>query len=147
MDIMTDNQRDKLNRFLAEKVIGIVVGKIEVLNDRYPYGYRLDNADGTPYAYPGGGLHGWGYQHSEDAAWFYCPKFCTSWADCEPLLDKIERDGWKWDWDNFDDRYTFEVMKDCDNGPNENSLVFHASSKTRTEALCLAIARCYGWKV
>ena len=142
---MTDDQCDRLNRFLAEKVIGIVVGKIEVLNDRYPYGYRLDNADGTPYAYPGGGLHGWGYQHSEDAAWFYCPKFCTSWADCEPLLDKIERDGWKWmlagEMFVGRERYEFAISK------GTGGTIISQASSSRTEALRLAVGRAYGWKV
>ena len=70
----------------------------------------------------------------------------TKWSECEPLLNQIERDGWEWDWDNYDGRYTFEVQKNCEAGPNENSLVFYAHANTRTAALCRAVARAYGWK-
>ena len=74
------------------------------------------------------------------------PDYIEDWNSCQFLINKIERDGWVWCWDSYDNRYTFEIMRDCESGPNENSLVFHASGETRTEALCLAIAKAYGWK-
>lgn len=95
-----------------------------------------------------------GWEQGPDDIWFN-KGVASSWStwnplgelrDCEPLLDKIEKDGWEWDLDNFDGRYTFELMKNCEAGPNENSLVSHANGTTRTEALCLAIARAYGYK-
>ncbi len=119
---MTPAQRERLNRFLAEKVTQIYmpVGSDPRL---------LDEA----------------WKDGENIEW-EPPNYVESWADCGQLLNKIERDGWVWCWDSYDNRYTFEIMRDCESGPNENSLVFHASGETRTEALCLAIAKAYGWK-
>lgn len=146
---MTDDQREQLNRFLAERVMGC--GPMKYITDeccdtnRPIFGWNACPVHGAACSWEEC-TSGYRYKCGPYEFWAH-PSYSTSWPDCEPLLDKIERDGWKWDWDNFDDRYTFEVMKDCDNGPNENSLVFHVSSKTRTEALCLAVGRAYGWKV
>ncbi len=69
----------------------------------------------------------------------------SKWADCEPLLDKIGKDGWEWQlcsckpsernprW-----QYYFQIIQDDGD--------FCDTKGSRTEALCLAIARAYGWK-
>lgn len=116
---MTPAQREQLNRFLAETVMGW-----EVKSWRYL---------------------GCAYVRTTGSIWSYEWRPIASWSDCGQLLNKIERDGWVWCWDSYD-RYTFEMMRDCASGPNENSRVFHASGETRTEALCLAIAKAYGGK-
>ncbi len=75
------------------------------------------------------------------------PKF-ESLADCEPLLDKIETDGLKWHFDNTTDGgYGCQVWGQRPIGVVwKQTRTGHGWSKdSRTEALCLAIARCYGW--
>lgn len=110
---MTDDQRARLNRFLAERVM-----EWEVRN-----GYLFIKGS---------------HVSTDRSSYSYQPS--CSWADCEPLLDKIERDGWKWIFDNVTDGgYGGHVWRLPHSG--------HGWSKaSRTEALCLAIARCYGWK-
>lgn len=76
---MTDDQRDQLNRFLAERVtqIYIPVGSDHrLLDEAWKDG---DNIEWEP------------------------PNYMESWADCEPLLDKIEQDKLKWNLDNSTD--------------------------------------------
>ncbi len=113
---MTDDQRERLNRFLAEKVtqIYIPVGSDpRLLEEAWKDG---DNIEWEP------------------------PNYVESWPDCEPLLDKIERDKWYWSLDNADDGgYGCHAWNHEDYG-------YGWSKSSRTEALCLAIARLYGWK-
>lgn len=103
---MTDDQRDKLNRFLA----------VEVLK-----------------------VHTCQYGYIEDV-----PDF-SKWADCEPLLDKIERDGWKWmlagEMLVGGERYECAISK------GTGGTIISQASSSRTEALCLAVGRAYGWKL
>ncbi len=75
-----------------------------------------------------------------------CEMFVNAWNPCEllrycePLLDKIERDKWYWSLDNADDGgYGCHAWNHEDYG-------YGWSKSSRTEALCLAIARLYGWK-
>lgn len=75
-----------------------------------------------------------------------CEMFVNAWNPCEllrycePLLDKIGRDKWYWSLDNADDGgYGCHAWNHEDYG-------YGWSKSSRTEALCLAIARLYGWK-
>lgn len=115
---MTDNQRDKLNRFLAERVLGWTVTAY--------------------YCYPPG------LSPESNVAHYRLPTF-ESLADCEPLLNKIERDGWKWmlagEMFVGRERYEFAISK------GTGGTIISQASSSRTEALRLAVGRAYGWKV
>lgn len=113
---MTDDQRARLNRFLAERVMGWIVNLYEP-DDVLMYVEGDEERLPVDYWEP-----------------------LTCWYDCESLLDKIEQDKLKWSLDNSTDGgYGCHVW-----GPPNSG---HGWSKaSRTEALCLAIARCYGWK-
>jgi hypothetical protein len=123
------HDHDALNRWLAEHVLGLTVFKC--------FGYwwavppTCKEGDALPQTY-------------------ILPDPYRSFADCEPLLDKVERDGWDWslnaippNWGDVYDRnprwqYTFRLMRaDEDWGETED---------TRTAALCRAVASAYGWK-
>ena len=94
---MTPQQRDALNRFLAERVMG-----------KQGEALLVD--------------------------------YVSDWNTCQYLLDKIEQDGFLWTWGNNDDNgYRFMVWANGRHGTTW-------SKDCRTEALCLAIARAYGWK-
>lgn len=111
---MTPAQREQLNRFLAEKVMGWTEGE-----------YEHD-----------------GVYRSESG--IEC--FVAHWnplcllRDCTLLLDKIEQDGFMWDLGKqYNGYYASNLRK-----PGER--LFWHDSRSRTEALCLAIARAYGWE-
>lgn len=108
---MTDDQRERLNRFLVENVMGW--RQIE-----------------TWWVSP----EGFNVIYVKE----YQPVVCL--RDCEPLLDKIEEDKRHYSFDNVTDGgYGCHVWGQPHSG--------HGWSKdSRTEALCLAIARCYSWK-
>lgn len=113
---MTSEKRDKLNRFLAEKVMGWTI-------TRY-------------YCFPPG------LPSEANVAHYKLPDF-GKWADCEPLLDKIEQDGWAWKLGTSlyvldGGGYWCQLAK--------GQLVRYRQAHIRTEALCLAIARAYGYQ-
>ena len=71
------------------------------------------------------------------------PRFVESFADCEPLLDKVEHDGWCWSWLSSTRDYMVTVYRrDGDATKKGVSEI----STSRTEALCLAIARAYNYQ-
>lgn len=116
---MTPTQREQLNRFLAEKVMGWAEGEYE-----HDGVYRSEAGIECFVAH-------------------WNPLFLLQ--DCTLLLDKIERDGWDI-WAEFDQQsklWTWQIVRvndTHDDGPCVEN------STSRTEALCLAIARAYGWK-
>ena len=63
-----------------------------------------------------------------------------SLADCEPLLNQIERDKWKWRWCVYDG-YRFVMWQNT--VPEKKYLV---DGDTRTAALCECVAKAYGFK-
>ncbi len=76
--------------------------------------------------------------------WF-APDFSIL-ADCEPLLNKIEQDGWIWEtgfrtW-NDERWYWFDMEK----GSPYRSISRASNQPSSTQAISLAIARAYGWK-
>ena len=104
---------DDLNRFLAEKVLG------------WTYDDKRD----------------WWRTHEGGVRQGFDPR--RSLFHCEPLLDKIEQDGWDWSClGSGEARWTeFSMWR------NENNKdPIEVMAATRTEALCRAIARAYGWK-
>jgi len=140
-NIMTDDQCDRLNRFLAEMVLGWKFDQPPP--DRSYYCRMAKTLDAPVWISMPGGAWQCGLCNGS-------PDF-GKWADCEPLLSKIERDGLHWSVDNVTDGgYGCNVWGQ----PLISGLVWKKrqsghgwSSSSRTEALCLAIARCYGWKV
>jgi len=111
---MTPAQREQLNRFLAEKVMGWTEGEYE---------------------------HDGMYR---SASGIEC--FVAHWnpllllRDCTLLLDKIEQDGWEWSARKVKRvdsgaYYEFALTKTID------AHLIVARSESRTEALCLAIAK------
>ncbi len=117
---MTDDQRERLNRFLAERVMGwkLITESDVVCGTETLW---VDADEKIRYV---------------ELNWDPAKRL----ACCEPLLDKIERDKWYWSWDNADDGgYGCHAWNHDDYG-------YGWSKASRTEALCLAIARCYGWK-
>ncbi len=116
---MTPQQRDALNRFLAERVMG------------------FQDRTGLEWNAYGNAKPQW--KDANNNYYMRIPSYCQSWADCEPLLDKIEQDKYWWDWQRGDtERYWFAI--------EEAQNLHEAYGSTRTEALCLAIAKIYGWK-
>lgn len=129
---MTDDQCDRLNRFLAERVLGWKFDQPPP--DRSYYCRMAKTLDAPVWISLPGGKWKCGLCNGS-------PDF-GRWADCEPLLDKIERDGWHWLWQPATHpagQYLATIFK----GDAEHQY----QSNIRTEALCLAIARAYGWKV
>lgn len=63
-----------------------------------------------------------------------------SFADCEPLFDKIERDRWVISIENYDGWVVGLVPR----GATRSG--YSAQADTLTEALCLAIAKAYGYQ-
>lgn len=108
---MTPAQHDSLNRFLATTVMGWKY--YEYIKAYVPYeGCRLDECI---------------YPHNF--------KPVERLADCEPLLDKIEKDGWLWEWSIVcSGRYWVTIESE--------EIYREAYAGSRTEALCLAIAVC-----
>lgn len=112
-------RREPLNRFLAETVMGW---------DSKLWGYL-----------------GLAYERTTGSIWSHEWSPTSVWRDCEPLLNKIEQDGWEWSARNVKRvdsgaYYEFALTKTID------AHLIVARSESRTEALCLAIARAYGWK-
>jgi len=111
---MTPAQREQLNRFLAEKVMGWTEGEYE---------------------------HDGMYR---SASGIEC--FVAHWnpllllRDCTLLLDKIEQDKHYWTWKKPEGGGCMFCLWGKTRFAEEWSL------DSRTEALCLAIARAYGWK-
>lgn len=138
---MTDNQRERLNRFLAERVMG---WKFDLPPpDRFHYCRMAKTLDAPVWISMPGGEWQCGLCNGS-------PDF-MQWADCEPLLDKIERDGLHWSFDNATDGgYGCHVWAGDQPPKGVTWKQRHGghgwSKSSRTEALCLAIARCYGWK-
>lgn len=130
---MTDDQRDKLNRFLAERVLGWKFNQPPP--DRSYYCRMAKTLDAPVWISMPGGEWQCGLCNGS-------PDF-GRWADCEPLLDKIERDGWKWMFSGriVGETYEFSMSRDI------GGEIISQESSARTEALCLAVGRAYGWKV
>lgn len=126
---MTPARADRLNRFLVEQVMGWTVGD-------HPEKH---------------GTGQWFCEYGEDVYFtgdrgdFVCSSNfdpLDEFADCEPLMDKIERDEWTWEWSVALPGPEY-LVRMANIVTSQRSV---ASAKTRTEALCLAIARAYGWK-
>lgn len=129
---MTPSQREHLNRFLAEGVLRWREGDHP---EKHGTGQWMSEYD-FPVWFTGNGDE----FIISDA---FNP--LENWADCEPLLDKIERDGWEWSarkLKRIDSGayYEFALTKTID------AHLIVARSVSRTEAICLAIALAYGWK-
>lgn len=116
---MTDDQRAQLNRFLAERVMGWVEGEL--------------NGNQVYRSYEG------------------CEMFVNAWNPCEllrycePLLDKVEQDGWNWELgcsSPYPDEYSYFCC--IHNGKHDGTGTWQRGN-SRTEALALAIAKAYGY--
>ncbi len=128
---MTPQQRDALNRFLAETVLGWQFGQPP------PDGFFCRSAQTMDAPVWIKKPSGWQCGLCDSI-----PDF-TQWVDCKPLLDKIEEDGWCWSWLSSTRDYMVTVYR-RDGGAKKKGV--SEISTDRTEALCLAIARAYNWK-
>lgn len=63
-----------------------------------------------------------------------------NWADCEPLLETVKHDRWIVSMAMSFDRERWTVFLEKDH------LTYNAMDERLAAALCLAIARAYGWK-
>ncbi len=129
------NQREQLNRFLAERVLEWQ------FNQPAPKGFFCRSAPTMDAPVWIKKPDGWQCGLCDSI-----PDF-TQWSDCEPLLNKIEQDGWVWKMGfvafSNERWYWFEIEKNTmQYRPN-----FHETGQPScTQALCLAIAKAYGWK-
>jgi len=113
---------DALNRWLAEHVLGWRQLPYTMGYGFYPPGPPESNALGHTV-----------------------PNFYHSFADCDPLLEQIEKDGWEWIWAVV--RCIDGTLKyRCDMTKTIRLHAIEETADTRTAALCLAVAKAYGWK-
>lgn len=65
---------------------------------------------------------------------------CERFADCEALLNKIEKDEWRWSWIKLDTLYA------CILHAKDGTSPYRETASTRTLALCRAVGKASGWK-
>lgn len=122
---MTTAEQEQLNRFLAEKVLGWR----EVLINDVAIGHEavwMDTENRERYV-----VMNW--------------RPTQRLSCCEPLLDKIEQDGYQWKWEcELRGGYTFELWN-FELWKPKLRYGEGWSEDCRTEALCLAVAQAYGW--
>lgn len=69
----------RLDRLVGEKLMGFRLKKERKKYGNPPWGYRLERKGGHPVGRQTG-FFGWGWEHTEDAAWFSCPNYSTDIA-------------------------------------------------------------------
>jgi len=121
---------DALNQFIAERVLKLTVQDatvppLKMISNRY---FTAEAARIWKSTY----RHGCSIQ--------LVPDYYHSFADCETILQKIEKDGWWGKWKCVGPEYYEFVMGAWDK--QEVS----ADGGTRTAALVKCVARAYGWK-
>lgn len=146
---------DALNRWLAERVMGHTVKDFRDKSHGFQRACFSWGGDYTHISWAPDDIYIMtGNEWAGVAEVRRLPDYYRAFADCEPLLDKVERDGWEWVWMIYDTQYNFEMWKPGPNGRDsyveEGSIRWPIKvsewSDTRTAALCLAVAKSYGWK-
>jgi len=83
----------RLDRLVGEKLMGFRLKKERKKYGNPPWGYRLERKGGHPVGRQTG-FFGWGWEHTEDAAWFSCPNYSTDIAAAWDVWALMAKDGY-----------------------------------------------------